>query len=532
MNHYRRILKNHKRALCGLCLLTIFASFLSVLAGYSLGGILDAYAAERKQIQSLICKSIISLALWATAIIVDHISMVCRDKMQRIIKNTLRELAATKMALLPYHDFCSRDSGAYVSWLNNDVEQLYQQSFDKIFVSIEWGFKAAFSFIAISLCSWYIGLTAILLFTLMIITPKFFDKALHKATARRSQAMENSLEAYKDTVMGCGIFYLANLRKQIIKRLLQASDQAEQEIFYCNRTTRRATTIVTLVNFSNQILLTSVATLAAITGNTPIGTVFSVSGLSGQFFNGLKITAEAIMAVRSSKPLWDKFTPEKELPAPMEETDTISHITMENLSFSYGSKNILENRNFSFQAGKKYALLGESGSGKTTLAKLLMGLMPNYTGKIYYNSQEQREIHLPNLYSQIAYVEQQVYLFQDTIRFNITLGEPYSDEEIMRIAKICKLETLIYSLPDGLNSIITENGKNLSGGQRQRIALARALIRKVSYLILDEGTSALDEQNATDIEESLLATKNLGIIFITHNLRPQIRERLNAIYEI
>ena len=95
---------------------------------------------------------------------------------------------------------------------------------------------------------------------------------------------------------------------------------------------------------------------------------------------------------------------------------------------------------------------------------------------------------MPNLYSQIAYVEQQVYLFQDTIRFNITLGEPYSDEEIMRIAKICKLETLIYSLPDGLNNIITENGKNLSGGQRQRIALARALIRKVSYLILDKGT--------------------------------------------
>ena len=235
MNHYRRILKNHKRALCGLCLLTIFASFLSVLAGYSLGGILGAYAAERKQIQSLICKSIISLALWATAIIVDHITMVCRDKMQRIIKNTLRELAATKMALLPYHDFCSRDSGAYVSWLNNDVEQLYQQSFDKIFVSIEWGFKAAFSFIAISLCSWYIGLTAILLFTLMIITPKFFDKALHKATARRSQAMENSLEAYKDTVMGCGIFYLANLRKQIIKRLLQASDQAEQKFLFSGR---------------------------------------------------------------------------------------------------------------------------------------------------------------------------------------------------------------------------------------------------------------------------------------------------------
>lgn len=96
----------------------------------------------------------------------------------------------------------------------------------------------------------------------------------------------------------------------------------------------------------------------------------------------------------------------------------------------------------------------------------------------------------------------------------------------------CCLEDYVHSLPEGLDSIIMENGKNLSGGQRQRIALARALIREVQYIIVDEGTSALDEANALDIENNLLDTPELGVIIITHNLRDRIREKLTAVYAL
>ena len=102
----------------------------------------------------------------------------------------------------------------------------------------------------------------------------------------------------------------------------------------------------------------------------------------------------------------------------------------------------------------------------------------------------------------------------------------------MAVIRKCCLNDYVRSLPAGLDTVIMEKGKNLSGGQRQRIALARALIRKVQYVILDEGTSALDEANALDIENNLLNTAELGIIIITHNLRESIREKLTTVYSL
>lgn len=102
----------------------------------------------------------------------------------------------------------------------------------------------------------------------------------------------------------------------------------------------------------------------------------------------------------------------------------------------------------------------------------------------------------------------------------------------MAVIRKCCLEDYVRSLPDGLDTVIMENGKNLSGGQRQRIALARGLIRRVQYMILDEGTSALDEANALDIETNLLTTPGLGVIIITHNLRECIREKLTSVYSL
>lgn len=163
--------------------------------------------------------------------------------------------------------------------------------------------------------------------------------------------------------------------------------------------------------------------------------------------------------------------------------------------------------------------MGESDSGKTTLTKIILGLLLGYTGNVWYGEQEQKMVNAESLYDHIAYVDQQVYLFQDTVRFNITLGKPYTDEEIMEVVRKCCLEEYVLSLPDGLDSIIMENGKNLSGGQRQRIALARALIREVQYIILDEGTSALDAQTAEEIESELMTIPDLTLLTITHNLR-------------
>ena len=123
------------------------------------------------------------------------------------------------------------------------------------------------------------------------------------------------------------------------------------------------------------------------------------------------------------------------------------------------------------------------------------------------------------MYEQVAYVDQQVYLFQDSLRFNITLGADYSDEEVMAAVKACKLEDLVESLPCGLDSLIEENGKNLSGGQRQRIAIARALIKKPRILILDDCLSAVDALTEASIRDSLAAEAHeRGLLIVSQKI--------------
>ena len=280
-------------------------------------------------------------------------------------------------------------------------------------------------------------------------------------------------------------------------------------------------------------LLVLVSLLAAVIGAAPAGAALSVGNLAGSFFNGAGEMVSCLMTVKASKPLWTKLDiPPASAAESKEAVLSIPEIRFENVSYRYGERQVLANRNEVFRAGGKYAIMGESGSGKTTLIKIILGLLPGYTGSVWYGRQEQQEIRTEELYRHIAYVDQQVYLFQDTLRFNITLGLPYTEEEVMTVIRQCCLETYLRSLPNGLDTVIMENGKNLSGGQRQRIALARALIRKVPYIILDEGTSALDEANALDIEKRLLAQPDLGVIFITHALKEHRRGKWTAVYAL
>lgn len=529
MSEYKRILWKNRGRLIPLAILLVIAAAASVASGYSLSWILNSYEAT-EPLKALLWAILGSTTAYTAAILLGHCSEVLGFKMQRIIKNDLRHMVSRKIAELPYHEFDKKDSGAYVSWLSNDVDQLYSNCFESVAVGISNAFCAVFALTVMAANSWYLGLVAVFLFLIQFTVPQLLNKYMEQAIKRRSAAMEISMEAYKDTIMGAGIFYLSNLREQITERVLKASDQAEREVFISNRTTKRVKSILSEVGLMNQLILMAVAMLAAILGDAPLGMTFAVGNLCGQFCNGIRECVQAVMSVRSSKPLWEKFRPAQINDTKKETLPAVDCISMENISFSYGEKAILANKSFCFERGGKYAIVGESGSGKSTVLKLLLGLLPGYEGGIRYNETEQKQTELSSLYEQVAYVDQQVYLFQDSLRFNITLGADHSDGEVMAAVKACKLEDLVESLPCGLDSLIEENGKNLSGGQRQRIALARGFIRNVRYILMDEGTSALDEDNAVDIEASLMEQKDIGVIFITHNLHESVREKLNKVY--
>ena len=196
-------------------------------------------------------------------------------------------------------------------------------------------------------------------------------------------------------------------------------------------------------------------------------------------------------------------------------------ISIKNLSFSYNeNKQTLKDISFDIKAGEKIAIIGSSGSGKTTIANIISGFYSKDLGDIFYNNISIDELNRQSLRENIFLVLQMPILFNNTLRFNITMGnENISDEKIFEALKIAQLDEIVKNMSEGLDTVVGKHGIRLSGGQRQRLSIARMLIANPAVVIFDESTSALDVHTETklfnDLEEFL---KEKTVITIAHRL--------------
>lgn len=196
-------------------------------------------------------------------------------------------------------------------------------------------------------------------------------------------------------------------------------------------------------------------------------------------------------------------------------------IRLNNVTFAYLNRQaVIKNLSLMIPAGKTIAIVGSTGSGKSTLVKLLLRLYEIQSGKITVDNIDIQEIILSDLRRGIGLVSQDVFLFHGTVRENIAYGSPHASfEEIITAAKVAEAQDFIQQLPQGYETIVGERGQKLSGGQRQRLAIARAILKKPPILILDEATSAVDNETEAAIVRSLeKITLNRTTIAIAHRL--------------
>lgn len=203
-------------------------------------------------------------------------------------------------------------------------------------------------------------------------------------------------------------------------------------------------------------------------------------------------------------------------------------IEVKDLTYGYEPESpVLKDLDVQFDAGKSYAIVGGSGSGKSTLLNLLMGSSSNYQGEICIDGVSIKNIESESLYQLMTSVQQNVFVFNDTIRNNVTMFHEFSDKEVTLALERSGLSEFIEKR--GEEFVCGENGANLSGGERQRISIARALLRKSPILLVDEATAALDAATARAVSFSILNLVGMTRIVVTHRLEEAILRRYDKI---
>lgn len=274
------------------------------------------------------------------------------------------------------------------------------------------------------------------------------------------------------------------------------------------------------------------ALIAIKTGNITAGTLLLFVNLMNYVLAPISSMPALISGIRSSNALINKMadncsvagdegTLEIDLEKPCD-------IEMKNVSFSYEEgKEVIHNISASFEDGKSYALVGSSGSGKSTVLKLIMSSYENYNGSISIGGNEIRDVKTNSLYDTMSLIEQEVFVFNSTIRENITMFKEFAKEKIDDAIVKAGLSELIQN--KGEDYKCGEAGCNLSGGERQRISIARSLLIENDVLLVDEATAALDAETAFKVTNSILDLKDKTRIVVTHDLDAATLSRFDKI---
>lgn len=516
----RKLLCHYKSQSLLCIVLIITASAINIFAGYQLTSFYDILNSQN--IQSSIKKGVFLALIWVLAVSMQYLSEGYQAYLTKLFNISLRDGILEKISVCSNENFSKKEGGVYASWLVNDVQFIGKNAITPFFLIVKGASMTVFAMIALAKLHWILLICSIISAVILSIIPNLFDKRLKNIVEKLSACNEKFSQNAYDLLGGFEIFFVTDKIHKMTDKIRNTYISSENEKY---RFEIQSTIMKMLMDSIYRIFELSLDILAAILsflGIVNYGVVFAMSNLTNRFLSGTDSLFTNMALLRSAKSVFKKLEgqaiDETESRNRRELTAIENGIVVENLVIHYPEADVQIREDLAFEIGKHYAIVGESGSGKSSLVRAVIGLNNQYEGKILFDKIERRSYHDKSVLKQFAYISQNTYLFTDTIRFNLTLGETYSDEELYEALEKVNLLEFISESAEGLNRMISNQQNNISGGQRQRIGIARALLQKKKIYIIDEGTSALDYKNAVLIEEFFLGNSEYTILFITHHL--------------
>ena len=444
-----------------------------------------------------------------------------------------KNFAFRKLTEKGISSFRDESTATYLSALTNDSTSIETDYLGQQMALISKVFTFAG---ALVMMLWYSPLlTAIAagVTILPLIASLLTGSRIEAAERRVSDRNRSFTAALSDCLAGFSVVKSFKAEKEIFKLFAENNRALEGEKF----SKRRIKTIVGMIG--------SVTGIIAQLGVFLVGSYFALSGYGLTpgvvviFVNLMNFMISPIAELpgllasrKAARGLIDKLATALESNPVSEGTSELTHlasgIRLENVSFGYDdSKEVLHGISAFFDAGKAYAVVGASGSGKSTMLNLLTAAAGNYRGNILIDDTELGSIASESLYELISVIQQNVFIFNASIRDNVTMFRSFPEQEIEDAISHAHLNALIAERGDGY--LCGENGKGLSGGEKQRISIARSLLKKSSVLLADEATASLDAQTAHQVASDILDLDGITRIVVTHGLEESLLRRYDGI---
>ena len=514
---------------------------INLLLALVLKRLIDAgVARDIKALKYAIVACLLVCILLAAAV---FISELTKNKFVNNFSKKYREHIFDEIITSDLNEFNNNSIGDFLSTMTNTIATIEDKYIKAYFNVISNFALLLFSVVGMFIINWKLSIAVLIISLLPLVLMSLLGGKMQTKQRAVLQQQDDYVSQVKDAFSGFLVIKSFNIEKQISKEFqINNNKRADGELALAEFNNIS----ISISNFSGYLVFLvayGLGMFLVINGSTSIGGVTAIVQLVNFVVMpmsklGLEINNKKAggSAVKTLNQLLAKIhIPIKNNYPYLELNSFATDIKFVKVNFSYPQpgekgKRVLSNINLQIEKGKKYALVGMSGSGKSTLLKLLMKYYKlEQNGSISIDNVNINKINLASLYKLINIVQQDVYLFDDSLAYNIKLGESFTDKELNDAINKSGLRKLVDSDPDGIEMNVGEEGKELSGGQKQRVSIARALIRKTPILLMDEATSALDQKNTTEIENAILEVADLTAIVVTHKLNPNLLKRYDAI---
>lgn len=445
----------------------------------------------------------------------------------------LRERVFERIMSLDYKTFGKKSREEYISTLTNDM-----MTFENTFFPLSMQIIASagifiLSFLILLYYDWTLALLVIVMVGLLYFAMNVFEYRTIRMQGQALRLANSATIQAGNTLNGLELLKLNRIEDKFLNLNLKQLEKMERKKMGLNVFVLTQKMLTKFIGSLIFITIIFYVGKRMVTGGADLTETALLIGLANNMVwpvTEVLPLINQVKAITSSMRRNINLKPDSYLEG-HEPFKLKEEIKVENLSFRYGVREVIKDASFSIIPGKKYLLKGPSGSGKSTILKILSKTSFDYKGKVFLDDVELSKISDVSYSTNTAFIYQDVFLLEDTLRNNLTLYKDIPEEKVLNAAKEAGLESFLLKNPEGLDTIIKENGKNLSGGERQRVSIARAILKNAEILFVDEATSSLDEKMAIKVERTLLTT-NATVLAIAHKIFPETQDLYDYVMEL